>query len=71
MSFFVDYTIKCENLYSSRGIAFGLEESITLGMIAGFYGGKPESLIMRAMDVMMCFPKLILRLLSRRHYEPV
>ena len=67
VSFFVDCTIKCENLYSSRVIAFGLKESITLGMVAEFYGGKPESLIMRAMDVMMCFPNLILRSLSRRH----
>jgi peptide/nickel transport system permease protein len=31
-----------------------------MGMIAGYYGGKPESLIMRSIDVVMCFPDLIL-----------
>ncbi len=32
----------------------------SMGMVAGFYGGKTETLIMRAVDVLMCFPDLIL-----------
>ena len=31
-----------------------------MGMVAGYYGGKVETMIMRAVDVLMCFPDLIL-----------
>ena len=35
---------------------------VTLGMIAGYYGGKIDTLIMRAVDTMLSFPDLILAL---------
>jgi len=47
-------------LIGSASVLLGLFLGTSLGMIAGYYGGKPESLIMRVIDVMMCFPDLIL-----------
>jgi peptide/nickel transport system permease protein len=38
----------------------GLIVGTAMGMVAGYYGGKTETLIMRAVDVLMCFPDLIL-----------
>jgi len=34
----------------------------TLGLLAGFFGGRLESLIMRVMDVLLAFPSLLLAL---------
>ncbi len=47
-------------LIGSASVLLGMLLGTAMGMIAGFYGGKSESLIMRATDVMMCFPDLIL-----------
>ncbi len=41
-------------------VVAGLLVGTSMGMVAGFYGGKIETLIMRAVDVLMCFPDLIL-----------
>jgi peptide/nickel transport system permease protein len=41
-------------------VLFGMVAGTILGMVAGYYRGKVETLIMRAIDVMMCFPDLIL-----------
>ena len=38
----------------------GLIVGTGMGMVAGYYGGRTETLIMRAVDVLMCFPDLIL-----------
>lgn len=38
----------------------GLIVGTVMGMVAGYYGGKIETLIMRAVDVLMCFPDLVL-----------
>jgi peptide/nickel transport system permease protein len=47
-------------LIGSVSVFFGMLLGTAMGMIAGYYGGKPESVIMRSTDVMMCFPDLIL-----------
>lgn len=55
-------------IYGSRvslviGLAsvfLGMIAGTVAGMIAGYYRGKVETLIMRGIDVMMCFPDLIL-----------
>ncbi len=47
-------------LIGSASVLLGMLLGTVMGMIAGFYGGKLGSLIMRATDVMMCFPDLIL-----------
>jgi peptide/nickel transport system permease protein len=43
-------------------VAIGSIIGITLGIVAGFSRGFVSSVIMRAMDAMMCFPMLILSL---------
>jgi peptide/nickel transport system permease protein len=47
-------------LIGSASVLLGMLLGTMMGMIAGYYGGKPESLIMRSIDVVMCFPDLIL-----------
>jgi peptide/nickel transport system permease protein len=47
-------------LIGSVSVLLGMLLGTAMGMIAGYYGGKPESLIMRSIDVVMCFPDLIL-----------
>lgn len=42
----------------SIAVVFGL----TFGMIAGYYGGKIDSVLMRCMDVMLAFPDILLAL---------
>jgi len=41
-------------------IAVSLVAGGTLGSIAGFFGGKIDGLIMRAMDVFLCLPDMLL-----------
>ncbi|MGW8185838.1 MAG: ABC transporter permease [Desulfobacterales bacterium] len=41
-------------------VALGMVTGTVLGLVAGYYRGKIENLIMRAIDVLMCFPDLIL-----------
>jgi peptide/nickel transport system permease protein len=43
-------------------VIFGSIIGITLGIVAGYTRGFLSSLIMRAMDAMMCFPMLVLSL---------
>jgi len=47
-------------LIGSASVLLGMLLGTALGMIAGYRGGKPGTLIMRSIDVMMCFPDLIL-----------
>ena len=41
-------------------VAFGMIVGTILGMVAGYCRGKVETAIMRFIDVLMCFPDLIL-----------
>lgn len=43
-------------------VVVALTGGITLGLIAGFYGGKVDTLIMRVMDIILAFPSLLLAL---------
>lgn len=43
-------------------IAIAMLLGVPLGIIAGFYGGATDSIIMRAMDVLLAFPALVLAL---------
>lgn len=47
-------------IIGASSVAFGLFFGTLLGMIAGYYRGMVETAIMRAIDVLMCFPDLIL-----------
>jgi peptide/nickel transport system permease protein len=41
-------------------VFIGLLFGTAMGMVAGYYRGKVETVIMRTIDVLMCFPDLIL-----------
>ena len=41
-------------------VSVGMVVGTTMGMVAGFFRGRVETVIMRAVDVLMCFPDLIL-----------
>jgi len=43
-------------------VSLSLTFGISLGLLAGFVGGKPDTLIMRVMDVILSFPSLLLAL---------
>ena len=43
-------------------VAIALTGGIVIGLIAGFYGGWVDSVIMRVMDVVLAFPSLLLAL---------
>ena len=51
-------------------IIFSLLIGIPLGMIAGFYGGHIDNLIMRCMDVMLAFPIFLLAIVLMVILEP-
>jgi peptide/nickel transport system permease protein len=43
---------------------------VPLGLIAGFYGGQPDSLIMRAMDLILSFPVFLLAIVIMIMFTP-
>jgi peptide/nickel transport system permease protein len=43
---------------------------VPLGMVAGFYGGKLDALIMRAMDVILSFPVFLLAIVIMIMFTP-
>jgi peptide/nickel transport system permease protein len=47
--------------FSSIGLALLL--GVPTGLVAGFYGGKTDEVIMRALDILMSFPTLLLALM--------
>jgi len=52
----------------SQGIALTL--GVTLGLIAGFYGGWVEELVMRLADVTLAFPTLLLLIAMVAAFQP-
>lgn len=50
-------------ILSSSATILGLLLGTTVGMVAAYYGGLLDEIVMRAMDVMMSFPALLLALL--------
>lgn len=43
-------------------VVISLVSGVTVGLIAGFFGGKVDTIIMRIMDIILAFPSLILAL---------
>lgn len=43
---------------------------VTLGAIAGYYGGVADSIIMRLVDIMMCFPFFVIAISMAAIMEP-
>ena len=44
-------------------LAITLAFGVTLGMIAGYYGGRADSLIMRSVDITLAFPEVVFAIL--------
>jgi peptide/nickel transport system permease protein len=51
-------------LYALAATAIGIVGGAVLGMLAGYSGGRLDSLIMRGGDVLLSFPQLVLALLA-------
>lgn len=45
------------------GVAWGLLVGVPLGVVAGYYGGVADLVSMRAVDVLLAFPRILLALL--------
>lgn len=43
-------------------VALSLTSGIVLGLVAGYVGGRTDTIIMRAMDILLAFPSLLLAL---------
>ena len=51
-------------------VLLALFVGVPLGMLAGFFGGKPDALIMRAMDVILSFPVFLLAIVIMIMFTP-
>ena len=47
-------------LIGISSVLLGMLVGTTMGMVAGYFRGKVESILMRIVDILMCFPDLIL-----------
>ena len=54
--------------FVSVGIATCI--GVTLGLLAGYYGGLVDEIVMRAVDIMLCFPSFFLILAVIAFLEP-
>jgi len=45
-------------------VAIALSFGLTIGIVAGFFGGRIDALLMRIVDVLLAFPSLILALIA-------
>lgn len=43
-------------------VSISLLGGVSLGAIAGYYGGKPDNLVMRFMDILMAIPSILLNI---------
>ncbi len=51
-------------------VTIALFIGVPLGLLAGFYGGWTDNLIMRIVDIMLCFPSIFLILMVITFLEP-
>jgi len=51
-------------IMAALATALGLIVGTIVGMIAGYYGGKTDEVLMRASDVLLAFPQLVIALLA-------
>lgn len=57
------YGSRVSLLIGAASVAFSLLLGVTLGLVAGYVGGRIESLIMRIADVQLSFPAILVALL--------
>lgn len=68
----------CRIIYGTRNsmlVGFGtalisLILGVPMGLIAGYYGGVPDSIIMRVMDAFQSFPSMLLAILMMTVFDP-
>jgi ABC-type dipeptide/oligopeptide/nickel transport system permease subunit len=56
----VIYGARVSLLIGFSTVSFAIVIGVTLGALAGYFGGKWEDIIMRSMDVLLAFPALLL-----------
>lgn len=44
-------------------VAIGLVTGVALGLVAGYFGGRLDNLVMRLIDIMLAFPSILLAIL--------
>jgi len=57
------YGARTTLLVSFLAVAIGSAAGILLGLIAGYFGGRADTLLSRLMDILMAFPGLLLAIL--------
>lgn len=57
------YGLRISLLVGFLGVAFSATLGISLGLIAGYFGGLADTLIMRVADVQLTFPAILIALL--------
>ena len=57
------YGLRISLLIGFCGVAFAAILGVTLGLLAGYFGGRIDSLIMRVADVQLTFPAILIALL--------
>jgi len=57
------YGLRVSLIIGACGVLLAAAIGITLGLIAGYFGGKVDSLIMRVADVQLTFPAILIALL--------
>lgn len=57
------FGLRASLLISMAAVAFALLLGVTLGLIAGYYGGHVDTLIMRIADIQLTFPAILTALL--------
>lgn len=59
----VVYGTRVSLLVGAASVLFSMVFGVLLGLIAGYYGGKVESIVMRVADVQLSFPAILIALL--------
>lgn len=59
----VVYGTRVSLFVGAASVLFSMVFGVLLGLVAGFYGGKTESIIMRVADVQLSFPAILIALL--------
>ncbi|HEY0571724.1 MAG TPA: ABC transporter permease, partial [Enterovirga sp.] len=57
------YGLRISLVVGVLGVAFSATLGITLGLIAGYFGGAVDTMIMRIADVQLTFPAILIALL--------
>jgi ABC-type dipeptide/oligopeptide/nickel transport system permease subunit len=58
------YGARVSLLVAASVLAITLTFGVAMGMVAGYFGGWPETIIMRTVDILFAFPELILAILA-------